>query len=143
MRGELDIQKYSHPLGEGLFADNIILSILDYRETKSLDSKQKDTLERAKKFFDDVINGENLKSSILRSADDVKAAKAFDSVNSIRVGLPRSQSFIDHIRELRNTIVDILDDNPISEEKMDRLDNFYSNYSRIHFQKAKSVLETV
>lgn len=142
MRGEIDFTKYSQLLGEGLFADNIILSILDYREKGSLDSKEKETLKRAKKFFEVVITGGKLQSRKLSSADDVKSANTFYSVKSIREVLPRSQ-FIDHIKEMRNTIKEILNDTPVNAQKIDRLDNFFSSYSRVHFQKVKSVLESV
>ena len=145
MRGEIDFQKYSQQLGQGLFADNVILSILDYREKGVLDPEGKEALKRAENFLNNVINGGNLQSSVFSSSDDVKAAKAFNSVRvqSVSLGLPKSPSFIDHIRELHNTIGDILNNNPVSEQKIDSLDSFFSSYSRVHFQKAKSVLETV
>ena len=136
MRGEIDFQKYSQRLGNGLFADNVILSILDYKENRNLEPKEKEALKRAKKFFDDVIDGGNLQSSILSSAHDVMAAKAFNSVQPIRVRLSQ-------LCDLRDTIEEILNNNPVNEQKINQLDNFFSSYSRINFQKAKSVLETV
>ena len=48
MRGEIDFQKYSQRLGNGLFADNVILSILDYKENRNLEPKEKEALKRAK-----------------------------------------------------------------------------------------------
>jgi hypothetical protein len=136
MRGELNFQKYSRLLGEGLFADNIILSIIDYRENRRLEPAAIEVLKRAKKFFDDVIEGERLQSSVIRSARDINAAKAYNSVQPIRVRLSQ-------LCDLRDTIEEILNNNPVNEQKINRLDNFFSSYSRIKFQRAKSVLESV
>ena len=143
MRGELDFQKYSQRLGNGLFADNVILSILDYKDNRILGPKEKEALRRANKFFDDVIAGGRLQKSVLRSARDVTAAKAYNSVQPPPVRLPRTQNIVDYITDLRDTIEEILNGNLVNEQKIDRLDNFFSSYSRINFQKAKSVLETV
>lgn len=136
MRGELNFQKYSRLLGEGLFADNIILSILDYRANRRLDPKSIGALRRAKKFFDDVIDGQRLQSSMISSAHDINAAKAYISVHPIRVR-------ISQLHDYRDTIEGILSNSPVNRQKLDQLDSFFSSYSRIKFQKAKSVLETV
>lgn len=143
MRGEIDFQNYSQLVGEGLFADNIILSLLDYREKKKLDHEEKETLKRAKEFFNNVIDGGNLRNSIFSSAHDVMAAKAFNSVLLIKVRLPRSKTITDYISELRDAIEEILNGNPVSEQRINQLDKFFTSYSRINFQKTESVLEAV
>lgn len=143
MRGEIDFQKYSQHLGKGLFADNVILSILDYKEKGTIDLKGKEALKRAKVFLSNVINGGNLQGSVLSSSDDVKAAKAFNAVrtHSNFLGLPASPNILDRIINLHGTVDDILNNKAVSEENLNRLDNFFSSYSRINFQATKSVLE--
>ena len=143
MRGEIDFQKYSQTVGEGLFADNITLSILDYREKGKLDHKEKEALKRAREFFDNVIDGGNLRNSIFSSAHDVMAAKAFNSVLQIKPRLPKSKTITDYISELRDAIEEILNGNPVSDQRINQLDKFFTSYSRINFQKTESVLETV
>lgn len=142
MRGEVDFQKYSHVVGEGLFADNVILSIIGYNENGVLSPKEKEVLKRASEFLDDVIAGGRLQNSILRSAHDITAVKAYYSVQPLTTR-NRVQNVVDYITELRNTIDELLNDNRVEESKVKQVDNFFSNHSRIHFQKAKSVLETV
>jgi hypothetical protein len=136
MRGEIDFQQYSQVIGQGLFADNVILSIIEYKEKGVISIKEKEAIKRAKKFFDDVIDGEKLQRSIIRSARDINAARAYNSVQPIIVKLSQ-------LNELRDAIDKIVKNKPIDEREIDQLDDFFSSLSRIKFQRAKTVLETV
>ena len=143
MRGELDFQNYSQLLGQGLFADNVILSLLDYKELGKLDAQERKALIRAKSFLDDAIAGGNLIKRKLGSAHDVKAAKAYSSIQSIRFRNQQSQDLINYIRELRDTIEMIIGGNAVDPQKLKQLDNFFSHYSQTYFQKTRAVLEAV
>jgi len=134
MRGEIDFQKFSQVVGEGLFADNVILSLIELKENGVLNEKE--AIKRAKKFFDDVIDGERLQRSMIHSARDINAAKVYNSVQPITITLYE-------LNKLRETIKEIMNDKPVSEQKLNQLDNFFSSFSRIKYQRAKTVLETV
>ncbi len=136
MRGEINFQKYSSEVGEGLFADNVILSLIGFKENKVLSAEEKEVLKKAKKFIDDVIEGERLQKDVIRSAHDINVSKVYISVQPIMVQLSK-------LEELRDTIEGMINNQTVNTQKVDQLDNFFTSYSRIKFQKAQSVLEAV
>lgn len=143
MKGELDFQKYSQSLGQGLFADNVILSLLDYEEHGKLDDEGKKALIEAKSFLDDAIVGGNLIKKKFCSANDVRAAKAYSSIRSIKFPNRQSQDLIKYMYELSEIINTIMTGNSVTPQELKLLDDFFSYYSQTYFQKTREVLEVV
>ena len=142
MRGKIDFQEYSRVLGEGLLANNVIISLLDYQEGKDIGDNGREVLKRAKNFLDAVIDGSNLQNSVFHSVDDIKAAKAFNSVKSKGI-IPKTGRFLDYISVLSRTLEQLIDGHQISDQELKQLDKFFSDYSRMHSRKVNTVLEAV
>ena len=141
MRSEIDLQKYSQFLGQGLFADNVVLALIDYKEKGHVDDQGKAALKRAKVFLDEVINGGNLQKKKFSSSQDIKVAKTFNSLQAMKTRRP--PDLIREISELRDSIDAIINNKPIKTDEIDQLDDFFAGYGLISFQRSNSILETV
>lgn len=133
---EVDLQKYSQSIGQGLFADNVILALIDYKEKGGFDEQGKEALKRARIFLDEAIAGGNLQKKQFLSSQDIKVAKTYNYLQTMR---PRqSHSLINQMSELRDSIDAILNKKPIDDRDIDQLDDFFANYGLISFQRSRS-----
>ena len=141
MRGELNVQEHASRLGEGLFADNVILSLIEFRDKRTLTGTTRKPLRRAQRFLQSAIDGNGLKGSVFRSAHDITAARAYSAVCS---GLTTSSvDFETYLKELLDTIDTLLAGRTPTDARIDQLDHFFSRYGALNFQRAKSVLEAI
>lgn len=142
MRNDLDFTEHSRLLGEGLFADSVILALSRYSKNRQLDDRDKKVLEKAQDFLNKVIEGGSFTSSVFHSARDYITAQAFtQAVNSVSIPISSKSDFLKYIEELQNIIDKILKGKKLNEERFNLVDSFFTRYSRIQFQRSRSMLE--
>lgn len=143
MRNELDFGEYSHILGEGLFADKVILALSKFSETRQLGEQEIEALEKAKDFLSKVIEGGNFLTGVF-SARDMASAQAFThAVNSVSIRVSSKADFLRYLDELQSTVTRILANKNISDDEFAQVDAFFSRYGRMQFQRSRAKLESV
>lgn len=144
MRNELDFAEHSRLLGEGLFADKVILALSRFSKTQQLGEQERQALERAKDFLSEVIEGGNFSQGVFHSARDVASAKAFThAVDSASIRLSSKSDFLRYVGELRSIVTKILANEHITDEHLALVDAFFSRYGRMQFQRSRGMLEPV
>lgn len=144
MRNELDFTEHSRLLGEGLFADKVILALSRFSQTQQLGEQERQALERAKDFLNEVIEGGNFSQGVFHSARDVASAKAFThAVDSVAIRVSSKLDFLRYVNELQSTVTKILTNEHISNEEFAQVNAFFSTYGRKHFQRSRAMLEPV
>ena len=143
MRNELDFAEHSHVLGEGLFADKVILALSHFSKTRQLGEQEREALERAKNFLSEVIEGGNFSTGVF-SARDIASARAFShAVDSVDIQISSKSEFLRYVDELQSTVMKILAKEQVSDEQLAQVDAFFSRYGRLHFQRSRAMLEPV
>jgi hypothetical protein len=143
LRNELDFAEHSHLLSEGLFADRVILALSRFDKTRQLSAEERETLERAKIFLNNVIKGGNFSTGV-SSVRDMESVEAFThAVDSAAIRVSSRSDFLHYVDELLNTVTKILANEPVSEEELNQVDAFFSRYGRSHFQRSRGMLESV
>ena len=143
MRNELDFTEHSSVLGEGLFADKVILALSHFSKARQVGEQEKETLERAKDFLSKVIKGGNFSTGVF-SSQDIVSAKAFThAVDSVAIRVSSKSEFLFYVDELLNTVTKVLANEHVTNEKLAEVDVFFSRYSRMQFQRSRSTLEFV
>ena len=143
MRNELDFAEHSHLLGQGLFADKVVLALSRSSKTRQLGEQERDTLERAKVFLSEVIKGGNFSTGVF-SAQDMASAKAFThAVDSVTIRVSSKSDFLRYVDELLNTVTKVLANEHVSDEELAQADAFFSRYGRLYFQQSRGMLEPV
>ena len=143
MRNELDFAEHSHLLGQGLFADKVVLALSRSSKTRQLGEQERETLERAKVFLSEVIKGGNFSTGVF-SAQDMASAKAFThAVDSVTIRVSSKSDFLRYVDELLNTVTKVLANEHVSDEELAQVDAFFSRYGRLHFQRSRAMLEPV
>lgn len=143
MRNELDFAEHSHVLGEGLFADKVILALSHFSKTRQLGEQEREALERAKYFLSEVIEGGNFSTGVF-SARDIASARAFShAVDSVDIRISSKSEFLRYVDELQSTVMKILAKEQVSDEQLAQVDAFFSRYGRLHFQRSRAMLEPV
>ena len=144
MRNELDFAEHSQLLGEGLFADKVVLALSHFSKTHQLGEQERQVLERGKEFLSEVIEGGNFAEGVFHSARDVASAKAFaHAVDSVAIRVSSKSEFLRYIDELQSTVKKILANEHISDAQLVQLDDFFSSYGRMQFQRSRGMLEPV
>lgn len=144
MRNELDFAEHSRLLGEGLFADKVLLALYKFSKTRQLTGQESDVLKRAEKFLNDVLEGGRFSVGVFHSNHDVTAAKAFThAVSFVAVPLTSKSDLLHYIDGLRKTIEKILANEHINDEELAMVDTFFSRYSKVQFQQSREMLESV
>jgi len=144
LRNELDFAEHSHLLGEGLFADKVILALSRFSKTQQLGEQERQALEKAKDFLSEVIEGGNFSQGVFHSARDVASAKAFThAVDSVAIRVSSKSDFLRYVDELRSTVTKVLANEHTSDAQVALVDAFYSTYGRMQFQRSKGMLESV
>ena len=144
MRNELDFTEHSHLLGEGLFADKVILALSRFSNTRQVSEQEIEVLEKAKEFLSEVIKGGNFSTGVFHSARDVASAKAFThAVDSVAIQVSSKSDFLRYVKELGDTVTKLLANEQITDEKLAPVDTFFSRYSRMQFQRSRGMLESV
>jgi len=143
LRNELDFAEHSHLLGQGLFADKVVLALSRSSKTRQLGEQERETLERAKVFLSEVIKGGNFSTGVF-SAQDMASAKAFThAVDSVTIRVSSKSDFLRYVDELLNTVTKVLANERVSDEELAQVDAFFSRYGRLHFQRSRAMLEPV
>ena len=143
MRNELDFAEHSHLLGEGLFADKVILALSRFSQTQQLGDQEREALERAKDFLYDVIEGGNFSTGV-HSTREVVSAKAFRrAVDSVSIRVSSKADFLRYVDELQSTVTKIFANENISDDEFAQVDAFFSRYGRMQFQRSRAKLESV
>ena len=143
MRNELDFAEHSHLLGEGLFADKVILALSRFSKTRQFGEQEGEVLEKAKDFLSEVIKGGNFSTGVF-SAQDIVSAKAFThAVDSVAIRVSSKSEFLRYVDELLDTVTKILTNEHVTNEKLAEVDVFFSRYSRMQFQRSRGMLESV
>lgn len=143
MRNELDFAEHSHVLGEGLFADQVILALSHFSKTRQLGEQERKALGKAKEFLSEVIKGGNFSTGAF-SDRDLASAKAFThAVDSVSIRVSSKSDFLQYVDELRSTVTKLLANEHISDEQLAAVDAFFSRYGRLHFQRSRVMLEPV
>jgi len=143
LRNELDFAEHSRLLGEGLFADKVTLALSRFSTTRQFSEQEREVLERAKDFLNDVIEGGNFSTGVF-SARDMASAKAFThAVDSVAIRVSSKSDFLRYVDELLNTVTKVLANEHVSDEELAQVDAFFSRYGRLHFQRSRGMLESV
>jgi hypothetical protein len=143
LRNELDFAEHSHVLGEGLFADKVILALSRFSKTRQLGEQERETLERAKVFLSEVIKGGNFSTGVF-SARDIESAKAFThAVDSVAIRVSSKSEFLRYVDKLLDTVTKVLANEHVSDEQLAQVDDFFSRYGRMQFQRSRGMLEPV
>jgi len=143
LRNELDFVEHSRLLGEGLFADKVVLALSRFSQTQQLGEQEREVLERAKVFLSEVIEGGNFSTGVF-SARDVASAKAFTrAVDSVSIRVSSKSDFLHYVDELRSIITKILANEHTSGKQSALVDAFFSRYGRLQFQRSTAMLESV
>ena len=143
MRNELDFAEHSHLLGQGLFADKVVLALSRSSKARQLDEQERETLERAKVFLSEVIKGGNFSTGVF-SAQDMASVKAFThAVDSVTIRVSSKSDFLRYVDELLNTVTKVLANEHVSDEELAQVDAFFPRYGRLHFQRSRAMLEPV
>jgi len=143
LRNELDFAEHSHLLGEGLFADKVILALSRFSKTRQFGEQEGEVLEKAKDFLSEVIKGGNFSTGVF-SAQDIVSAKAFThAVDSVAIRVSSKSEFLRYVDELLDTVTKILTNEHVTNEKLAEVDVFFSRYSRMQFQRSRGMLESV
>lgn len=144
LRNELDFAEHSHLLGEGLFADKVILALSRFSKTQQLGEQERQALEKAKDFLSEVIEGGNFSQGVFHSARDVTSAKAFKrAVDAVSIQVSSKSDFLRYLDELKATVTKILANEHTSDEQLALVDAFFSRYGRMQFQRSRGMLESV
>lgn len=140
----LDFTEYSRLLSAGLFADKVILALIKFRQSREIGTEERETFGQARDFLNEVIEGGNFTTGIFRSYSDVSASQAFtQAIDAIVIPLSSKADFIDYIGKLHVTIDKILSNETLDEQELNKVINFFTRYSRKHFQQSSSMLEVV
>jgi hypothetical protein len=143
LRNELDFAEHSHLLGEGLFADRVILALSRFSKTRQLSEQEREILKRAKDFLSDVIEGGNFTTGVF-SARDMASVKAFThAIDSVATRVSSKSDFLRYVDELLKTITKVLANEHVSKKELAQVDAFFSRYGRSHFQRSRAMLEPV
>lgn len=144
MMGELDFTEYSQHLGDGLFADKVLLALLRFQRTGTVGKEEKETFKRAKAFLADAIEGGKSHRRAFRSSQDVASTRAFtQAVAAITTPAPSKGEFINYLGELYTTVKKLLSNEQVTIEELNLLDVFFSRYAQVQFQRSESILESV
>ena len=144
MRNKLDFAEHSRLLGGALFADKVILALFRFSQIQKLGNQERDDLEKAKEFLDEVIEGGSLSTGVFQSARDITAAKAFThAADSVTIPLSSKSDFLQYIQVLRSTISEILENKPVTNDHLTQVDAFFSRYAQMQFEQSRSMLEAV
>lgn len=141
---ELDFTKYSRHLGEGLFADKVVLVLARFARTGELSVDERQTLKEAEDFLSEVIEGSNFTQGVFRSARDASLAKAFThAVDAIAIRVSSREEFLRLINELLTITRKVSAGEQIGKQDLALVDTFFSTYSQSQFQRSKAMLESV
>ena len=143
MRNELDFAEHSNLLSEGLFADEVILALSRFSQTKQLGEQERNALEKTKDFLSKVIEGGNFLTGV-PSALDAVSAKAFrNAVDAVSIRVFSKSDFLQYVNELQSTVTKILANENVTNEKLAEVNIFFSSYSLMQFQRSRGMLESV
>lgn len=143
MRNELDFAEHSNLLSEGLFADEVILALLRFSQTKQLGEQERNALEKTKDFLSKVIEGGNFLTGV-SEALYVVSAKAFrNAVHAESIRVFSKSDFLQYVNELQSTVTKILANEYVTNEELAEVNIFFSRYSLMQFQRSRGMLESV
>lgn len=137
MRNELDFAEHSNLLSEGLFADEVILALSRFSQTKQLGEQERNALEKTKDFLSKVIEGGNFLTGV-SLALYVLSAKAFRNAQVFS-----KSDFLQYVNELQSTVTKILANEYVTNEELAEVNIFFSRYSLMQFQRSRGMLESV
>ncbi len=137
MRNELDFAEHSNLLSEGLFADEVILALSRFSQTKQLGEQERNALEKTKDFLSKVIEGGNFLTGV-SLALYVVSAKAFRNAQVFS-----KSDFLQYVNELQSTVTKILANEHVTNEELAEVNIFFSRYSLMQFQRSRGMLESV
>lgn len=137
MRNELDFAEHSNLLSEGLFADEVILALSRFSQTKQLGEQERNALEKTKDFLSKVIEGGNFLTGV-SLALYVLSAKAFRNAQVFS-----KSDFLQYVNELQSTVTKILANEHVTNEELAEVNIFFSRYSLMQFQRSRGMLESV
>ena len=128
----------SRSLGEGLFADSVILAIYQFMKSRQLWDRERDTFEKARDFLGDIIEGrylfmENVIYSAHAISQDDSLSPGFDKIKS---RLTSKEGVLRLVEELKRTVEDILANKVPSDKQLSLVDGFFSRYARIQYQRS-------
>lgn len=138
MTDGFDFIERSRLLGEGLFADSVILALYQFMKSRQLWDRERDTLEKARNFLGDIIEGrylfmENVIYSAHGISEDDSLSPAF---NKIKDRLTSKEGILRLVEEMKRTVEDILANKVPSNKQMSLVDGFFSRYARIQYQRS-------
>ncbi len=137
MRNELDFAEHSNLLSEGLFADEVILALSRFSQTKQLGEQERNALEKTKDFLSKVIEGGNFLTGVSLALYQV-SAKAFRNAQVFS-----KSDFLQYVNELQSTVTKILANEHVTNEELAEVNIFFSRYSLMQFQRSRGMLESV
>lgn len=137
MRNELDFAEHSNLLSEGLFADEVILALSRFSQTKQLGEQERNALEKTKDFLSKVIEGGNFLTGV-SLALYVLSAKTFRNAQVFS-----KSDFLQYVNELQSTVTKILANEHVTNEELAEVNIFFSRYSLMQFQRSRGMLESV
>lgn len=137
MRNELDFAEHSNLLSEGLFADEVILALFRFSQTKQLGEQERNALEKTKDFLSKVIEGGNFLTGVSKALY-VVSAKAFRNAQVFS-----KSDFLQYVNELQSTVTKILANEHVTNEELAEVNIFFSRYSLMQFQRSRGMLESV
>ncbi len=137
MRNELDFAEHSNLLSEGLFADEVILALSRFSQTKQLGEQERNALEKTKDFLSKVIEGGKFLTGVSLALYQV-SAKAFRNAQVFS-----KSDFLQYVNELQSTVTKILANEHVTNEELAEVNIFFSRYSLMQFQRSRGMLESV
>jgi len=144
MMRELDFAKYSHRLGEGLFADKVVLSLSQFARTRKADKDIKRNLGRAQSFLQEVIEGGRSTQDAFRSSQTAASARAFTQVvEASTIQVSSKEEFLRYLDGLQDTLSKTFAGKAVTKEELERVEGFFSRYGQLQFQRSKAMLESV
>jgi hypothetical protein len=145
LRKELDFGKYSSHLGQGLFADGVVLALSKYFRTSNLDERSKNSLINAGHFLTEAIEGGKPPVIIYQSPEGASSAKAFaHAIDAMTISVSSNkEQAINYLNDLLSTVNKLSTGEKVSNEDIDKVDAFFSRYGQIQLQRSKAMLELV
>ena len=137
MRNELDFAEHSNLLSEGLFADEVILALSRFSQTKQLGEQERNALAKKQAFLFKVIELGNFLTGV-SLALYVVSAKAFRNAQVFS-----KSDFLQYVNELQSTVTKILANEHVTNEELAEVNIFFSRYSLMQFQRSRGMLESV
>ncbi len=142
--GELDFTEYSLRLGEGLFADKVVLALSRFQHTWTVDRDERQTFKRARGFLAEAIEGGKSPHATFRSSQDAVSAKAFThAVAAMVTPTPSKEEFLDYLGRLHSTLSKLVANEQVAGQELELVDAFFSRYAQVQFQRSESILESV